>query len=126
LELNFYQQSIAFLWSIPLGIAIGIQYGAIKFIRTAFSFRKTATIISDIAFMLISTVMIYLFSIAFIQGFVRIYVFLGCLTGFSLYRISLGSLVTKIYSPIINLISKIFGIISVKFKKIAKKLLKNK
>ena len=125
MELNFYQQSIAFLWSIPLGVAIGILYGAIKFIRTAFDFRRIATIISDIVFMLISTVVIYLFSIAYIQGFVRIYVFIGCIIGFLIYRLSIGRIITKIYSPIISFISKIIDIISSKFKKIAKKLLKN-
>lgn len=125
MELNFYQQSIAFLSSIPLGVAIGIFYGIIKFTRIAFDFRKTATIISDIIFMLLSTVALYLFSIAYIQGFVRIYVFIGCSIGFLLYRLSFGKLLTKIYSPIIYLISKIIDIISSNFKKIAKKLLKN-
>ncbi len=125
MELNFYQQSIAFLWSIPLGVAIGVFYGVIKFIRIVFDFRKTATIISDIVFMLISTVAIYLFSIAYIQGFVRIYVFIGCIIGFLLYRLSLGRLITKIYRPIVKFISNIIDIISTEFKKIAKKLLKN-
>ncbi len=125
MELNFYQQSIAFLWSIPLGVAVGILYGVIKFIRTAFDFRKTATIIADVIFMIISTTVIYLFSIAYIQGFVRIYVFIGCSIGFLLYRLTLGRLIAKIYTPIINFISKIIDNISTKFKKIAKKLLKN-
>jgi len=125
LELNFYQQSIAFLWSIPLGIVIGILYGIIKFIRIAFNFRKTSTIISDVAFMLISTVAIYLFSIAYIQGLVRIYVFIGCIIGFLIYRLSIGRLIARIYSPIIVFVSKIIYVIMSKFKKIAKKLLKN-
>lgn len=125
MELNFYQQSIAFLWSIPLGVAIGIFYGIIKFIRTAFDFKKTATVIADIIFMLTLSIAIYLFSIAYILGFVRIYVFIGCMIGFLLYRLTLGRLLTRIYSPIVKFISKLIDIISTKIKKIAKKLLKN-
>ena len=125
MELNFYQQSVAFLCSIPLGIIIGIFYGIIRFIRTVLVFRKTSTIISDIFFMLISTVMIYLFSIAYIQGYIRIYVFIGSLIGFVLYRCTVGRLLINMYTPVVRILTRTSKIIVVKIKKITKKLLKN-
>ena len=58
------------------------------------------------------------------MGFIRIYVFIGSVIGFLLYRLTLGKLLTKIYSPIIKFILKTSGIIAFKIKKNTKKLLK--
>ena len=77
MELTFAQQSTAFLWSVVLGIALGVVYGIFRFIRTALNFKKIATVISDIIYMMIVFSAIFFFSIAYLMGYIRVYVFVG-------------------------------------------------
>lgn len=125
MEIDFYVQSQAFLYSLLLGAALGILYGAFKFIRTAFLSTKPAVIISDIAFMIVASLALFFYSLAMLYGYVRIYVVFGALCGFAAYRFSLGKLISRIYCPIINAINVIIQKIKTKFKKITKKLLKS-
>ena len=124
MEIDFYVQSQAFLYSLLLGAALGILYGAFKFIRTAFLSTKPAVIISDIAFMIVASLALFFYSLAMLYGYVRIYVVFGALCGFAAYRFSLGKLISRIYCPIINAINVANKKIRTKFKKITEKLLK--
>ena len=120
MEIDFYIQSQAFLYSLLFGVGLGMLYGIIKFIRVAFLSTKTAVIIADIA-----SVALFLYSLAMLYGYVRIYIVFGALCGFLAYRFSLGKLISRIYCPIINAINVIIQKIKTKFKKITKKLLKS-
>lgn len=124
MEIDFYIQSQAFLYSLLLGVALGVVYGIFKFIRTAFLSTKASVIIADIIFMLIASISLFFFSLATLFGYVRIYVVFGALCGFLAYRFSLGKLISKVYCPIINGINAVIQKIKTKFKKITKKLLK--
>jgi spore cortex biosynthesis protein YabQ len=124
MEIDFYVQSQAFLYSILLGVALGILYGSFKFIRTAFLSTKPAVIISDIAFMIVASLALFFYSLAMLYGYVRIYVVFGALCGFAAYRFSLGKLISRIYCPIINALNVVNKKIRTKFKKITEKLLK--
>ena len=55
MEIDFYIQSQAFLYSLLFGVGLGMLYGIFKFIRVAFLSTKTAVIIADIIFMLIAS-----------------------------------------------------------------------
>ena len=123
MEIDFYVQSRAFLYSLLLGVALGILYGAFKFIRTAFLSTKPAVIISDIAFMIVASLALFFYSLAMLYGYVRIYVVFGALCGFAAYRFSLGKLISRIYCPI-NALNVANKKIRTKFKKITEKLLK--
>ena len=118
MEIDFYIQSQAFLYSLLFGVGLGMLYGVFKFIRVAFLSTKTAVIIADIIFMLIASIALFLYSLAMLYGYVRIYIVFGALCGFLAYRFSLGKLISRIYCPIINAINVII-------KKITKKLLKS-
>ena len=118
MEIDFYIQSQAFLYSLLFGVGLGMLYGVFKFIRVAFLSTKTAVIIADIIFMLIASIALFLYSLAMLYGYVRIYIVFGALCGFLAYRFSLGKLISRIYCPIIQKIKT-------KFKKITKKLLKS-
>lgn len=124
MEIDFYVQSQAFMYSLLLGAALGILYGAFKFIRTAFLSTKPAVIISDIAFMIVASLALFFYSLAMLYGYVRIYVVFGALCGFAAYRFSLGKLISRIYCPIINALNVANKKIRTKFKKITEKLLK--
>lgn len=124
MELTFAQQSVAFLYSLLLGVGFGIFYAPFKMFRLAFCSKKSSVIAVDIFFMLCVSVVIYYFSLVFIMGYVRIYVFAGSLIGFLAYRLTLGALFSKIYVPIISFVKKITNKIVLKLKNFTKKLLK--
>lgn len=125
MEIDFYIQSQAFLYSLLFGVGLGMLYGVFKFIRVAFLSTKTAVIIADIFFMLIASIALLLYSLAMLYGYVRIYIVFGALCGFLAYRFSLGKLISRIYCPLIKAINVIIQKIKTKFKKITKKLLKS-
>ena len=99
-------------------------YGVFKMFRTAFSPGKIALILLDVLFMIISALSLFMFSLAYLLGFVRIYIILGALIGFLAYRSTLGMIFSKLYCPIIKFIGKVIRIFCNYFKKIAKSLLK--
>lgn len=124
-ELTFAQQSTAFLLSFLPGLCLGALYEALRFIKLCFNFGKAGTIVTDILFMLCSSVSLFLFSLAFLLGFVRIYVIVGCFAGFLFFKLTVGRLLSKIYCPVISFFKKKTRKIRNKIKKITKKLLKN-
>lgn len=124
MELEFAQQSTAFLCSILLGAILGLLYGCFKFMRIAFHFSKWMTVVSDILFMLIAAVSVFFFALAFLSGYIRIYLIPGVLIGFLAVRCTIGKLVFKIYNPVIHFMHFTFHQISLKLKIFAKKLLK--
>ena len=124
MELTFAVQSSAFLHSILLGIILGAIYGVFKFVRTAFDLSKPLTFAADVLYMLISAVLIYLFILAYLSGYVRLYLLPGIIIGFALYRLTLGRLLCRFYNPVISLFRAVFGAVSKKFKIFAKKVLK--
>lgn len=124
MDIDFYRQSTAFLYSILLGAALGVVYGPFKAARLAFFSSRASVIISDIIFMLLSTLSVFFFSLATLYGCVRIYVLIGALAGFLLYRNTLGRITSAIYCPIIALLKKISAKIRIILKNFTKKLLK--
>lgn len=124
MELEFAQQSAAFLWSILLGAALGVIYGVLSLIRFTFKLSKYAVISLDILFMLISALSVFYFSLGFLDGYIRIYVILGAAVGFFVYRLTIGKALSRLFKPIVTVSRRIIAAILTKIKIIAKKLLK--
>lgn len=124
MELSFAQQSTAFLYSIPLGAALGVIYGILAIFRHSFSLKKYAVITLDILYMLLCAFCVFFFSLGFLDGYIRFYVILGCLIGFFIYRLTIGRLLQRILEPIFSITVRIIATIFTKIKIIAKKLLK--
>ncbi len=124
MELTFIQQSIAFLYSLLIGVVLGIVYEVFKILRLGFCNKKQSVFILDLIYMLIASLSLFIFSIAFLQGYTRIYLFFGCFIGLIIFKVTLGRMFSKIYCPIILMIKKISHKIQCIFKKITKKLLK--
>lgn len=124
MELGFAQQSAAFIYSILLGAALGVFYGCLKFIRAAFRLKNVLTAALDILFMLVSSLSLFLLSLGYLSGEVRVYMILGALAGFLLFRLTIGRFLSKIYNPVICVIYSLLNRICLKIKIYAKKLLK--
>lgn len=124
MELSFWQQSAAFFWSLALGGALSVFYGMLKFLRFCFSFGKAMTFVCDVIFMLTSAVVLFLFSLGFLHGAVRVYVLIGSSAGFFALRLTAGRLAFRVYRPVVCLCGKYRNKIFAKCKLFAKKLLK--
>ncbi len=124
MELTFIQQSTAFLYSLILGLGIGVFYGLLKIVRTAFCPQKVTIFILDFIFMIAAALAIFIFSIAYMFGYVRIFTIIGVIIGFFAYRLSLGRLFSKVYCPVIKFIGSVINKILLKIKNFTKKLLK--
>lgn len=124
LELSFAQQSTAFFWSLAMGAALGVLYSAFKLLRVIFTPGRATVFLLDVLFMLACTLAVFLFSLGFLGGYIRLYVLLGALVGLLAYRFTLGRLCGMICLPVIAFVraagKKIFRV----FKIFAKKLLK--
>lgn len=124
MELSFAQQSTAFLCAAVPGVILGVLYGAVRLLRVLFDFSAAVTFLSDVLFMLAAAVLTFLFSLAFLSGYVRLYLLPAILTGFFLYRLTLGALLSRLYTPVFRVLKQAGGSFLKKFKKIAKNLLK--
>ena len=116
MELSFAQQTSAFLYSIPLGACLGIVYGALALLRYTFELKKGAVITLDILYMLFCSFCVFFFSLGFLDGYIRIYVILGCLIGFFIYRLTIGRILQKILKPIFRTARGIIAAILTKIK----------
>lgn len=125
MELTFAQQSSAFLLSLLLGIAAGVLYGILRVLRVLFFRGRISVFIIDFLYMIAVSLALFCFSIAYINGAVRIYLYFGCLIGFVLYRGTLGRLISAVTLPVARYVICISRKIQVKIKFFAKKLLKN-
>jgi len=124
LDVNISSQTYTFLCSLLVGIILGALYTVFKCIRTLFGNRKIHTVVCDIVYMLIFTLITYLFSIGFTDGFVRYYVVLGELAGLMLFKFTLGILIHKLFVIIFRCFSKIYRKFQKNISVFAKKLLK--
>ena len=123
-ELTFAQQSEAFARSVLLGVFIAVFYGILKLIRFTFSFKTKGTVVCDVLFMLVWSLAVFYFSLAYLSGYIRLYIILGTFAGFLLYRMLLGRLFCRIYTPLIVLFRVLLNKICYILKIITKKLLK--
>lgn len=118
------QQSVAFLYSLILGVGAGVFYGALKIIRISLCPGKAVLFILDFIFVFFTSLALYIFSIAYLIGFVRVYAIIGIVLGFAFYRMTIGRILEKVYCPVINFVHKLGFKILTKIKKFTKKLLK--
>ena len=124
MELTFAVQSAAFMYSVLPGVIIGVIYGFFKLLRTVFNFSVVMTFAADVVFMLVSAVLVYLYILAFLSGYVRVYLLPGILAGFLAYRLTVGKLLCRVYRPVFAFLKRVLSAASKKFKLFAKKVLK--
>ena len=125
MELTFAQQSSAFLYSLVLGAAAGLLYDIFYIVRMCFCKGKISAFLIDFIYVTVVSLAMFVFSVAYMRGYVRLFVISGVLLGFSVFRLTIGKLFSKFYCSAIFFARKIIANFSGKIKKILKKLLKN-
>lgn len=96
------EQGICFLWSIVCGVMISVIYDVFSLIRLLFTKIKISVFICDFIFMILSSLVTVLFSIAFTRGYTRYFVIIGEVIGFFAYRLTLGRYTVRALGFILN------------------------
>lgn len=124
MELTFAQQSTAFLCSLVFGAAAGLLYDIFKIIRMTLCKGKASVFVTDFLYVFIVSLNLFIFSVAYMLGFFRVFVTVGSFLGFVICRLTLGRLLSLVYCPMIRFTESVCVKISQKLKK-SEKLLKN-
>ena len=98
-EINSAEQSLCFVYSICLGIGLGLIYDFFKIDRIVFKRRCLFIFFQDIIFWLISSFAFFSFSVVFSNGQIRAYLLFGCFLGFVFYKLTLSKIVMLFSVP---------------------------
>ncbi len=120
------EQMFSLLYSVILGVALGILYELLKILRVFSKNKKPVVIGLDIFFMLIFTFSTVIFSMGFSRGATRYFTVIGELVGFIAERMTFGKLIFKYFYIFINVARKSIKIVTGFIRKFAKKLLQDK
>jgi spore cortex biosynthesis protein YabQ len=101
LEIYLAQQTVAFLWSLGLGAAIGLFYDMFRISRLAFPTAALATGLEDVLFFAVCAAATFLFLLSNAEGKVRIFLLAGQLLGAVLYFATLSHVVVGFSRKII-------------------------
>ena len=118
MELTFAQQSTAFLCSLVFGAAAGLLYDIFKIIRMTLCKGKVSVFVTDFLYVFIVSLNLFIFSVAYMLGFFRVFVTVGSFLGFIICRLTLGRLLSLVYCPMIRFAESVCVKISQKIKKI--------
>ena len=86
---------------------------------------KASVFVTDFLYVFIVSLNLFIFSVAYMLGFFRVFVTVGSFLGFVICRLTLGRLLSLVYCPMIRFTESVCVKISQKIKKNLKKLLKN-
>ncbi|MBQ8727694.1 MAG: spore cortex biosynthesis protein YabQ [Oscillospiraceae bacterium] len=113
---NFFSLSYEcqiFLYSIILGIGLGIVFDIFRVIRAVIPHNNFFVAFEDILFMLIWTFSLVIFSVELSGGNIRFFCFMGTFLGFVIYFFSVGKIVItfirNISSFIRQILNAVFG-----------------
>ena len=104
-------QTIIFLSCIACGITIGIVFDLFRIIRRIIPTNDFITLIEDIIYWLIASVIVFAFILNFNSGELRWYEFLGVLLGVGMYLLTISSLIIELSIFVLQFIFKVFSLI---------------
>lgn len=104
--LSLSAQGAYFLWSLALGLAMGAAYDILRAVRMLFKLKHTAVTVTDILFFTLCGFATSILALPFNKGEVRVFVIAGEAAAFLLYRLTVGSIMGKIYAPLTAFLRK--------------------
>ena len=107
MRFSLSDQTAYFLWSLALGGVLAAAYDLLRAARMLLKSGKTAVLITDVLFFTVCGVVTSLFALPFNQGSVRSFIIFGEAVGFLCYRLTIGSIMGKVYAFIAGFLRKI-------------------
>ncbi len=115
-------QGRIFLIMSLCGVAIGLLYSFFYILRFCFRFKRATEIIFDLLFSASAILLLLGFIHRFCGGEMRLYIFLGAITGFLLCYLSYFKILAKCAQLVYNMLIKLYR--ALKKTKVFSKLLK--
>lgn len=117
------EQMVCLLWSVVLGLVLGVLYDVFRMIRLLIFTSNVSVFICDFLFMVISGFFSVVFSMGFSRGNTRYFIILGEILGFLFYRLTIGRFTVSVVSFLSQKIGRILKITADKIRKFAKRVL---
>ncbi len=95
MELTPYEQTMAFLWSFVLGVAVAVVYIVFGVIRALSPPSKVQLFFSDILLMVIVAVMNFLFAVSMTNGIIRVFSLAAEIGAFGVIYATVGKLIVR-------------------------------
>ena len=112
-EINSNFQILSFFYSLVLGGIYSLIYDIFKSFRLSFKFSVFWILLSDIFYFSFISIITFCFLLATTGGEVRLFILLGCITGFFIIRATLSKIFVTLLTTLLRVISKIFNYISI-------------
>lgn len=109
--LSISDQISHFLFAVGFGFLIGIFYRIVFAVRQTKSNKKSAYIVQDVFFSVVTTVLSFLFMLVYSNGEVRLDLIVAIFVGSAIYFVTVDKLVKSIVEPVALLIKKLIGLI---------------
>lgn len=100
--IHLAEQTLAFLYACVLGAVLGTLYDLFRILRLAFPAGRGMLFIQDLLFWILCSIASFLFLLTNSDGVVRVFLLIGELLGGVLYHYTLGVLIMRIASTIID------------------------
>lgn len=118
--LSSSSQAVSFFAAAFVGVFAGILFDLFRVFRRVIKHKTALTVIEDIFFWLITSVMAFAALLYINDGVIRFYLLLGAVIGFVIYFCTIGSFVVKwLAFLIISAVSKLSCCLKYALKKIA-------
>lgn len=114
------EQMLAFLWTVAIGMFVGLCYEVYKVIIDILRLKKLGIFTGDLFFWLFLTAVAFYMLLHANYGQLRLYVFIGFLTGAFFYSRFLGDYTRKIVRWVFYSMGRIFRILALALNYIGK------
>ncbi|MCI8652336.1 MAG: hypothetical protein HFF11_01395 [Angelakisella sp.] len=116
------EQTSVFLYSLFLGVVLGVFYDVFRITRIAFLVPALLVLLEDLLFFLFSSIVLFGFMLERSYGQIRWFILLGVVLGWVLYYFTLGSLVMKGSARIIAVVGRLLAFLWRPFAFLGRKL----
>ncbi len=111
------EQTRLFLFSVGIGVLLGLLFDAFRALRVIFPMLRgtVPTALCDILYLLICSFSLYLFSLVFARGQVRLFYWAGAFLGAVIYLMTAGTvimgIIRTVFGALYTFLHKLFTII---------------
>ncbi len=106
MEITLFSQTTFFLLSILLGAALSLLFDVIRVVNAVLKDNLRRVFFEDIFYFIISAVVTFIYILIVNMGEIRIYIIVGEIIGWVLYRFTIGNFIFKIVLIVVNFMIK--------------------
>lgn len=114
MEINNTEQLLTFLNGILIGCYLGAIFDIFRILRITIHCNKVIVIIQDFIFSLIIGFVSMVYIVFYGDGYIRFYIILAEIIGFTIYNYTISKIVINLYSWFLFKVKRIFKVISIK------------